>query len=96
MDHCSPSPLEGVCALHTIMREFGKRTGAKVYDVGCGVCHQLIPENGHVVPGDLMVGLRQPHLHVRRAQRVLDRRRDHRRRRGDGLGQAVVQGARRR
>jgi len=56
MDHSSPSPIEGVSALHTIMRDFGKRTGAKVYDVGCGVCHQLIPENGHVVPGDLMVG----------------------------------------
>ncbi len=56
MDHSSPSPLEGVSALHTMMREFGKRTGAKVYDVGEGVCHQLIPEAGHVVPGDLMVG----------------------------------------
>ena len=56
IDHSSPSPLEGVSALHTIMRDFGKRTGAKVYDVGCGVCHQLIPEMGHVVPGDLMVG----------------------------------------
>ena len=56
MDHSSPSPVEGVSALHTQMREFGKRTGVKVYDVGCGVCHQLIPENGHVVPGDLMVG----------------------------------------
>jgi 3-isopropylmalate/(R)-2-methylmalate dehydratase large subunit len=56
MDHSSPSPLEGVSALHTIMREFGKRTGATVYDIGCGVCHQLIPEYGHVVPGDLMVG----------------------------------------
>lgn len=56
MDHSSPSPIEGVSALHTIMREFGKRTGATVYDVGCGVCHQLIPEAGHVVPGDLMAG----------------------------------------
>ncbi|HEY5113633.1 MAG TPA: 3-isopropylmalate dehydratase large subunit [Coriobacteriia bacterium] len=56
MDHSSPSPIEGVSALHKIMRDFGKRTGVKVYDVGCGVCHQLIPENGHVVPGDLMVG----------------------------------------
>jgi 3-isopropylmalate/(R)-2-methylmalate dehydratase large subunit len=56
MDHSSPSPVEGVSALHTMMREFGKKTGAKVYDVGCGVCHQLIPESGHVVPGDLMVG----------------------------------------
>ena len=56
MDHSSPSPIEGVSALHTLMREFGKKTGARVYDVGCGVCHQLIPEAGHVVPGDLMVG----------------------------------------
>jgi 3-isopropylmalate/(R)-2-methylmalate dehydratase large subunit len=56
IDHSSPSPIEGVSALHTIMREFGKRTGATVYDIGCGVCHQLIPEQGHVVPGDLMVG----------------------------------------
>ncbi|MDA3937327.1 MAG: 3-isopropylmalate dehydratase large subunit [Actinomycetota bacterium] len=56
MDHSSPSPIEGVSALHTIMRNFGKQTGAKIYDVGCGVCHQLIPEQGHVVPGDLMVG----------------------------------------
>ena len=56
MDHSSPSPLEGVSALHTMMREFGKKTGVRVYDVGCGVCHQLIPEAGHVVPGDLMVG----------------------------------------
>jgi len=56
MDHSSPSPIEGVSALHTMMREFGKKTGATVYDVGEGVCHQLIPEKGHVVPGDLMVG----------------------------------------
>lgn len=56
MDHSSPSPLEGVSALHTMMRDFGKRTGATVYDIGEGVCHQIIPEKGHVVPGDLMVG----------------------------------------
>jgi 3-isopropylmalate/(R)-2-methylmalate dehydratase large subunit len=56
MDHSSPSPIEGVSALHTMMREFGKKTGATVYDVGEGVCHQLIPEKGHVVAGDLMVG----------------------------------------
>ena len=56
MDHSSPSPIEGVSALHTMMRDFGKRTGVTVYDVGEGVCHQLIPEKGHVVAGDLMVG----------------------------------------
>ena len=56
IDHSSPSPLEGVSALHTQMREFGDRTGCTVYDIGEGVCHQLIPEKGRVVPGDLMVG----------------------------------------
>ena len=56
MDHSSPSPIEGVSALHTMMREFGKQTGCTIYDVGEGVCHQLIPEKGHVVAGDLMVG----------------------------------------
>lgn len=56
MDHSSPSPIEGVSALHTMMREFGAKTGAHVYDVGEGVCHQIVPEKGHVVPGDLMVG----------------------------------------
>lgn len=56
MDHSAPSPLQGVSQLHTLMREFGKKTGCHVYDVGDGVCHQLIPEQGHVVPGDLMVG----------------------------------------
>lgn len=56
MDHSSPSPLEGVSALHTLMRDFGTETGCTIYDVGCGVCHQLIPEQGHIVAGDLMVG----------------------------------------
>jgi len=56
IDHSSPSPLEGVSALHKQMREFCTASGAQLYDVGCGVCHQLLPEQGHVVPGDLVVG----------------------------------------
>ncbi len=36
MDHSSPSPIEGVSALHTMMREFGKKTGCTIYDVGRG------------------------------------------------------------
>lgn len=56
IDHSAPSPLEGVSALHTLMREFAKEHGIKLYDIGCGVCHQLMPEQGHVVPGDLVIG----------------------------------------
>lgn len=56
MDHSCPSPIEGVSAIHAKMRAFGKKTGITIYDWGCGVCHQLVPESGNVVPGDLVVG----------------------------------------
>ena len=56
MDHSCPSPLEGVSAIHAKMRDFGKRSGCQIYDWGCGVCHQLVPESGKVVCGDLVVG----------------------------------------
>ncbi|MCD8199469.1 MAG: 3-isopropylmalate dehydratase large subunit [Coriobacteriaceae bacterium] len=56
MDHSCPSPLEGVSAIHAKMREFGKESGVHIYDWGCGVCHQLLPESGKIVCGDLVVG----------------------------------------
>lgn len=56
IDHSAPSPNEGVSALHAVMRDFAAKTGITLYDIGCGVCHQIMPELGHVVPGDLMVG----------------------------------------
>jgi 3-isopropylmalate/(R)-2-methylmalate dehydratase large subunit len=56
MDHSCPSPLEGVSAIHARMRAFGAQAGIRVYDWGCGVCHQLVPESGRIVCGDLVVG----------------------------------------
>ena len=56
IDHSSPSPNLGVSAIHKKIREFCKSTGVKLYDVGCGVCHQITPEQGHAVPGDLIIG----------------------------------------
>ncbi|OYT55200.1 MAG: 3-isopropylmalate dehydratase large subunit [Candidatus Altiarchaeales archaeon ex4484_2] len=56
IDHSAPSPSQQVSNLHEMMREFAREQGINVYDIGCGVCHQLIPEQGHVVPGDLVVG----------------------------------------
>ena len=55
-DHNAPSPNEGVSKLHGMMREWGKKQGVILYDVGSGVCHQLLPEQGHVAPGGLIVG----------------------------------------
>jgi 3-isopropylmalate/(R)-2-methylmalate dehydratase large subunit len=56
IDHSSPSPLEGVSALHRLMRDFAKAQGMTMYDIGEGVCHQLLPEKGHVGPGSLVIG----------------------------------------
>jgi len=56
IDHSAPSPNEGVSSLHKLMRQFAQEQGVLLYDIGSGVCHQLVPEQGHVVPGDLIIG----------------------------------------
>ncbi|CCO09254.1 3-isopropylmalate dehydratase large subunit [Desulforamulus hydrothermalis] len=56
IDHSAPSPLEGVSALHKLMRQFAREKGCRLYDIGDGVCHQLIPESGQVGPGSLVIG----------------------------------------
>ncbi|MDF9407250.1 3-isopropylmalate dehydratase large subunit [Pelotomaculum isophthalicicum JI] len=56
IDHSAPSPNEGVSALHKLMREFVKEKAFRLYDIGEGVCHQLIPESGEVGPGSLVIG----------------------------------------
>lgn len=56
IDHSAPSPNIGVSAIHKKMRGFAKEFEAGFYDIGCGVCHQLVPQNGHVTCGDLVLG----------------------------------------
>ncbi len=56
IDHSAPSPSIGVSEIHKKMRDFAKKNSLKVFDIGCGVCHQVIPESGLVSPGDLVVG----------------------------------------
>lgn len=56
IDHSAPSPNEGVSSLHQLMRTFARENHISLYDIGDGVCHQLIPEQGHIVPGDLVIG----------------------------------------
>ncbi len=56
IDHNSPSPMESVSNIHKEMRTFADRYGTYIYDVGEGVCHQLIPEKGHVLPGSVIIG----------------------------------------
>ena len=56
IDHSAPSPSEGVSRVHTKMRTFAKEFDVPLYDIGCGVCHQVIPDSGEILPGMLVLG----------------------------------------
>ncbi len=55
IDHVAPSTSEGTSQLHALMREFSAEQGCKLYDVGCGICHQILAEE-HDRPGMIIVG----------------------------------------
>jgi len=56
IDHYTPSPNENVSYLHSMMREYSLKYGCNLYEVGQGICHQVIPETGDILPGDLVIG----------------------------------------
>jgi 3-isopropylmalate/(R)-2-methylmalate dehydratase large subunit len=56
-DHLVPAPSEAAAATHRKIREYAHRFGVRhLYDAGSGICHQILPEQGHVTPGTLIVG----------------------------------------
>jgi len=56
IDHNAPSPLESISQLHDIMRKFAAEHNLTIYEIGYGVCHELMVSQGLVVPGDLVIG----------------------------------------
>jgi 3-isopropylmalate/(R)-2-methylmalate dehydratase large subunit len=56
LDHAPTSPNTNAAAAHAALRAFSAEQGTLLYDVGEGICHQLVPEQGLVVPGDLVIG----------------------------------------
>ena len=56
-DHFNPAPSERWASVHDLIRKFVKKQGIKnFYDIKEGICHQVLPEKGHVRPGMLIVG----------------------------------------
>ncbi|OUJ18375.1 Homoaconitate hydratase/3-isopropylmalate dehydratase large subunit LeuC family protein [Methanonatronarchaeum thermophilum] len=55
LDHQAPADSINAAENHKKLREFAREQGIKLYDVGEGVCHQLMLEN-HVEPGQLVIG----------------------------------------
>lgn len=44
LDHAAPSPKDTVSNIHKMIREFARSNRIKLFDVGCGVCHQILVE----------------------------------------------------
>ncbi|MEG3225087.1 MAG: 3-isopropylmalate dehydratase large subunit [Methanobacteriales archaeon Met13] len=56
-DHQVPADSLEAAQNHILMRQFVQEQGiSNFYDVREGVCHQVLPEKGHVVPGEVVVG----------------------------------------
>jgi 3-isopropylmalate/(R)-2-methylmalate dehydratase large subunit len=55
LDHAAPSPAQQLSNDHILLRRFAEETGCHIYEVGEGICHQLVAEN-FASPGDIIVG----------------------------------------
>jgi 3-isopropylmalate/(R)-2-methylmalate dehydratase large subunit len=57
LDHVIPAATEKDAINHKTAREFAKKYKLpNFYDVGTGVCHQVLMEKGHALPGAVIVG----------------------------------------
>lgn len=55
LDHAAPSPRQELSNTHKALREFAKRTGVRLSEIGEGISHQILAES-YVNPGDIVIG----------------------------------------
>jgi 3-isopropylmalate/(R)-2-methylmalate dehydratase large subunit len=55
LDHAAPSPRKELSNDHITLRNFARKTGCYLFEVGEGVCHQIMSEL-FTSPGDVLVG----------------------------------------
>jgi 3-isopropylmalate/(R)-2-methylmalate dehydratase large subunit len=57
LDHVAPPSSVNSARVHSVIRGFAKEQSLPhFYDVESGVCHQVLPEKGHVRPGTVVIG----------------------------------------
>ena len=57
LDHATPAPSTKHAENHRIIREFVKDQGiSNFYDIGKGICHQILVEAGLALPGEVVLG----------------------------------------
>ena len=55
IDHSAPASRKELANDHMLLRDFAKKTGAHISDIGDGICHQVIHER-YLKPGDVHIG----------------------------------------
>jgi len=55
IDHSAPSSRKELSNDHMLLRDFARKTGAQLSDIGDGICHQVISERW-LKPGDVLIG----------------------------------------
>jgi 3-isopropylmalate/(R)-2-methylmalate dehydratase large subunit len=56
LDHAPNVHTPAVAEMHQRMRAFAAEQGIAIYPAGRGISHQVLPEEGHAVPGRIIVG----------------------------------------
>ena len=57
LDHRAPAESEKTATAHRSIRMFVKEQNiTNFYDIKEGICHQVVVEKGHILPGELAVG----------------------------------------
>ncbi len=56
-DHNVPANTMGSAEFQQVVRDFAKKQGIKnIYKQGEGICHQVLPQEGHIKPSTVIVG----------------------------------------
>ncbi|MEJ2748554.1 MAG: 3-isopropylmalate dehydratase large subunit [Anaerolineae bacterium] len=56
MDHVSPPATVGTANSQNIVRQFARKQGIRLFDVGRGICHQVLVEEQVARPGLVVLG----------------------------------------
>lgn len=56
VDHVAPASTVSVAQAQKEAREYAARTGVRLFDVGRGICHQVLMEEGLARPGWIVLG----------------------------------------
>lgn len=65
LDHATPAPTTRHAENHRVIREFVQEQGiSNFHDVGRGICHQVLVEEGLALPGEVVLGSDSHTLHA--------------------------------